>query len=387
MDEGVRRAEQTYATKIDTCMGWIAYLSIGQMTYISRRLAVTKPHSVNSARAFMKASLFRIVSCCNDFHLIWASFVVLFFCIGCHRSDPVTIAVIPRTSGTLLWEPEHRGAQDAAQSAGAKIYWNAPTREDDVAGQISLIEHVAGGDYQGLVLVPSQSLALITPVRRALARGLPIVIVSSPIPVPAGDKLSYILNDEQEGGRIAAQRVALLLHGQGSIAILGIDPDVAGIMVRAHSFEDFLTRYYPAIHVVERHTGTFNVPHEQELAEETLGAHPNLDAIVAMMWPSARGAMSTIDNNPGKFKTRVIGFDPEDISFHSPSLDSVILQNTREMGDLAVQLIHAKLERKSVPARIMLKPLLVTRQNVNSEEVLHMTTMDWRPGWSWSHTP
>ena len=48
-------------------------------------------------------------------------------------------------------------------------------------------------------------------------------------------------------------------------------------MVRAQSFEHFLARNDPEIHIVERHTGSFNVPHEQELAEETLEAHPNLD--------------------------------------------------------------------------------------------------------------
>jgi ribose transport system substrate-binding protein len=335
----------------------------------------------------MKAFHSRIVNRCKGFQLIWPTLIVLILCASCHRSKSVTIAVIPRTSGTLLWEPEHRGAQDAAQKIGAKIYWNAPTREDDVAGQIALIEQAESRDYQGLVLVPNQSLALITPVRRALARGLPIVIVSSPIPVPSCDKLSYILNDEQAGGRIAAQRVALLLHGRGTIAVLGINPDVAGIMVRAHSFEDFLARNYPEIHVVERHTGTFNDPHEQEMAEETLEAHPNLDAVVALMWSSARGAMATIDNNPDKFKAKVIAFDPGDLSFQSPSLDSVILQNTREMGDLAVQMIHAKLSGKPTPGRLTLEPLLVTRQTANSEAVLQMTTMDWRPGWSWSQTP
>ena len=188
------------------------------MTYISRCLDGRKPHSVNSARAFMKASFFRtrqplhLTSAQAGHRLLCCSFVS-----AAIDQSPVTIAVIPRTSGSLLWEPEHRGAQDAAQGIGAKIYWNAPTREDDIAGQIALIEHVARGNYQGLVLTPNQSLALITPVRRALARGLPIVIVSSPIPVPAGDKLSYILNDEEEGGRIAARRVAHLLHGRARL--------------------------------------------------------------------------------------------------------------------------------------------------------------------------
>lgn len=325
----------------------------------------------------------------NRFCINWTLIAALslLFSVSCRKPTKVTIAVIPRTSGTLLWEPEHRGAQDAAESIGAQIYWNAPTREGDVTGQITLIDHAIADGYQGLVLAPSQSLALITPVRRALARGLPIVIVSSPISVPAGSNLSYVLNDEEVGGRIAAQRVAQLLHGHGTVAILGINPDIAGIMLRTQSFESFLSKHYPAIHVIERHTGSFNVPHEQEVAEEALEAHPDLDAIAALMWSSARGAISTIDNNPGKFKAKVVAFDPEDILFTSPSLDSVVVQNTREMGNLAVQLVYSKLSGNSAPALITLKPILVTRSNAHSEEVLHMTTMNWRPGWDLSHTP
>ncbi|GGG83763.1 substrate-binding domain-containing protein [Edaphobacter dinghuensis] len=345
--------------------------------------------SVNSARAFMKFFLFNLghFRCWN--RSIWISLasLSLLLSMSCREPHQVTIAVIPRTSGSLLWEPAHRGAQDAAEEIGAQIYWNAPTREDDVAGQIALIEHVVAGDYQGLVLAPNQSLALITPVRRALAHGLPLVIISSPLPVPAGNNLSYILNDEEEGGRIAARRVAQLLHGRGTIAILGIDPDVKGIMLRVESFERYLAQNEPDIHIIERHTGSFNVPHEQEVAEEALAAHPDLDAIVTLMWPSARGAMSTIDNNPGRFKAKVLSFDPEDLSFSSPSLDSVVVQNTRMMGNLAVKLIHAKLSGKAIPAITTLEPVLITRANANSEEIRHMTTMDWNPGWNLSHTP
>lgn len=345
--------------------------------------------AVNSARASMRLFPFNLGHVHALHRSIWTSLAILslLFCMSCNKPRIVTIAVIPRTSGSLLWEPEHRGAQDAAEGINAHIYWNAPTREDDVAGQIALIDHVVTGNYQGLVLAPSQSLALITPVRRALAHGLPIVIISSPLPVAAGDSLSYILNDEEEGGHIAARRVAQLLHGRGTIAVLGIDPDVTGIMLRARSFERFLAQNDPEIHIVERHMGSFNVPHEQEVAEEALEAHSDLDAIVALMWPSARGAMSTIDNNPGRFKAKVISFDPEDDSFTSPSLDSMVAQNTRMMGNIAVKLIHAKLSGKAMPALITLEPVLITRANANSEEIRHMTTMDWRPGWNLSHTP
>ena len=260
---------------------------------------------------------------------------------GCKTRRSGSIAVIPRTSGTILWEPEDVGAQQSAAMLGERIYWNASSREDDVDGQIALVDRVTAGKYKGLVLAPDHSLALITPVRRALASGLPIVIVGSPLPIPANGDLSYVLNDEEAGGRLAAQRVASLVHGQGEVALTGIDPDIAGIMARATSFESFLTRFYPNIRIVVRRTGTFNIAHEQEGAEEVLRLSPNLDVIVALTSTSMRGAIFTVEGSRRNRAVKVIGFDPDSLPFENPSLDSVIAQNTRAMGERAIRLIHA----------------------------------------------
>ena len=46
--------------------------------------------------------------------------VAALFAVGCKRSLPV-IAVIPRTCGTALWEPEHAGAASVARAAGLEI--------------------------------------------------------------------------------------------------------------------------------------------------------------------------------------------------------------------------------------------------------------------------
>lgn len=300
----------------------------------------------------------------------------------------MTIAVIPRTSGTPLWEPEHGGAESAAVHRGISIYWNAPTREDDVEGQIALVEQVIGKGYKGLVLAPDQALALMTPVRRALSRGVPTVIVGSPLPIPADPNLSFILNDEEAGGQIAGKRVAELLHGRGSVAVLGLNPDVEGIMTRARSFERFLARNYPDIRVVKK-MGSFNVLHEQQVAVEALKADPEIDAIVGLMWTSARGALSAIEGSRGRHAIKVIGFDPDGgAQFDIQSLDSVIVQDTRTMGQRAVDQIFQMRCGHPMPASTMLEPTLVTRSNVGTPEVRRLLSMDWRPGqWNWSDTP
>ena len=302
------------------------------------------------------------------------------FSTGCHNESARTIAFIPRTTGTTLWEPAHAGAEIASRSTNTKIYWNAPTREDDVEGQIALVESVIDRGYQGLVLAPDQSRALISPVRRALSGGLPVVIISSPLPIPAAGKLSYIVSDEEEGGQMAALRIGELLDRRGSVAVLGINPDVIGIMTRARSFEAALARNYPQIRIVERRLGSFNLPHDQQVAEETLRANPNLDAIVALTSASVRGTCTALGRQ-SQHKPKVVGFD-ESPSFalgRYPELDSLITQNTHEMGVRAVQTIAAQLAGETVPGEIKLKPVLVTQENLESPEVNEMLSMDWRP--------
>ena len=299
---------------------------------------------------------------------------------SCRSKGQFTIAVIPRTSGTSLWEPAHVGAELAAHDVGAHIYWNATTREDDVQGQIALVEKVINRGYQGMVLAPDQSLALITPVRRAISAGIPTVIIGSPLPIPPGGKLTYILNDDDEAGRMAAMRVAQLLHGNGSVAILGFDPDIAGIMIRGRSLEKSLIQGYPQIKVVEKRMGSFNVPYDQQIAEETLRKNPDLNAIIALNSISTRAACSTLDRlNPGK-TVKVVGFDDPDTPgwFQSARLDSLIIQNSREMGLEAIKAITAQIQGWPVAPETNLKPTLVNRENLHSPEIQKMLSMTWR---------
>src|ERR1700691_6813655 len=100
--------------------------------------------------------------------------ILLIFPVACRRG-PVAIAVIPRACGTALWEPEHAGAAAAARARGMTVYWNAPTRTNDVQKQIALLEKVVAQHYRGIVFAPDETLALRTPIKRALTTHIAIV--------------------------------------------------------------------------------------------------------------------------------------------------------------------------------------------------------------------
>jgi ribose transport system substrate-binding protein len=298
--------------------------------------------------------------------------------IGCRSSRHPTIAVIPRTTALILWEAEHAGAEMSARKAGFDIYWNAPTSEDDVDRQIAIIKQAIDRGAAGLVLAPDQALALMVPVRDVVARGIPTVVISSPLAIPPGGKLSYILNDEDETGLLAAERIGSILHGEGSVAILGIDPDVTGIIHRAHAFEANLAAKYPRIKLVDERTGGFNITEAQEITDDVLAKNPQIDAILALNSSATRGAFIALENHHQLGKIKLVACEQELIPpLVTGEIDSIIVENTYEMGYRAIQLIAAQRRGEKVPAEIKLNPKLVTRDNLNTPEVQRMLTMNW----------
>lgn len=299
---------------------------------------------------------------------------------SCTLSDPDTIAVIPQTTGLSLWEAEHAGAEAAALKTGYRLYWNAPTRKDDVERQIQIVDRAVRNGDQGLILAPDQSLALITPVRRAIAKGIHTVIVGSPLSVPPGKDLAYILNDDEETGRIVALRMGKILAGKGSVAIIGVNPDVTATLVQVRAFENALRQSYPGIHIIERLPKSYDAADAVQIAAEILETHSDLNAIWALTAVEAGGAFVALQASHKANQVKLLGCEQDlDIIAHvrSGQMDSVVIENTFEMGYRAVMLIAQEARGDTVALETKLRPTLVTRENVDSPVVQSQLSQRW----------
>jgi ribose transport system substrate-binding protein len=296
---------------------------------------------------------------------------------ACTRTSN-TIAVIPRACGTPLWEPEHAGAAHVAHRKGMNVYWNAPTREDDVAGQIDLLEKVVARHYAGIIISPDETLPLRSPVRRIVSEGLPVVVVGTNLGIAPGAKLSYVLNDDAAGGQMAARRLGKILNGKGSIAILGINPQLTGITVRERSFESTLEHEFPNIHVVARRLGYYSVPQEQQVAEDLLNGGESLNAIVALSHISTRGAFYALVEFDKSRTIKLIGFDQDLMPpIRTGGIDSVVMESTYDMGRIAMEILNAEIRGQSAPGVSMVAPLLMTKENIDSPPIRQQLTADW----------
>jgi len=298
---------------------------------------------------------------------------------GCRQAHPV-IAVIPRTCGTALWEPEHAGAAAVARERGMEVYWNAPMRDDDIQAQIGLIEQSLNRGYAGIIVSPIETLPMRTPIRRVLAQGVPVVVVGTELGFPPGPKLTYVLSDERAAGAMAARRIGRLLGGKGSIAILGIDPQLMSNVERERSLETTLAQELPGIRVAVRQFGLSSVPQEQQAAEELLAKGQKIDAIVALSLASTRGVYYALVEFDKVGTIKLVGFDQDLIPpIRNGGIDSVVVQNTYEMGRLAMDLMDDELHGKGSATVLKVPPVLMTRENVDSAQIRQILNMAWWP--------
>jgi ribose transport system substrate-binding protein len=304
-------------------------------------------------------------------------FLLLLSLAACRRGQPV-IAVVPRTAGNTLWEGEHAGAALVAHEKGLRIYYQAPTREDDLSSQLGIIEKALDRGCSGIILSPVEALPFRTTIRRAVDSGVPTVIVGTDLGIPPGKKLAYVLNNEEAGGELAARHVARILGGKGNIAIVGISSQLTSTATRARSLETVLAKEFPGIHVTDRRLGLPTVPQEQQVAEELVSKDDHVNAIVALSEASTRGAYYALVefNKIGEIK--LIGFDQDLLEpVRSGGIDSIILQNTYEMGRRAMGIMDEQLRGESPAAPVSLEPLLLTRDNIDSSQVRQMLTLVW----------
>lgn len=309
---------------------------------------------------------------------VWAIAVLFILLSGggywlrAHRASVVpTIAFVPQAPEATRWEAERQGATVASRALKCHLYWNAPTSETDVAGQVSLIDRIGRGKYQGLVLAPNHPLAILVPLRRLLAAGLPVVIVSSPLDLPANGKLGYVINDDEKMGEIAAGEIAKLIHGRGSIALVGLSRYGPGITPRARGAERFLTTQFPNIQVVSRLTGAYNSSRAEELAIGVLDSHPELKAVLSLTAASTRGVHAALKRRSKQETIPLVGCEQDSdlIGFvGNGEIAALLAENTSRMGYEAVHAIAASWAGTPIPARSVVPPLLITRQNLNSPE-------------------
>jgi ribose transport system substrate-binding protein len=291
--------------------------------------------------------------------------IVLLVTFWTPQSPPV-IAFVPRTTGTNLAEDMRRGAKDAAQSVGYRIYWNGATREDDLDRQIFIAENAVRHGAKALILGPTNVGGVTTMVDRLVAGNVPVVIVQAEAPIPTGPYLTSVTPDQPEFGKLAAERIALVTGASGQVAIVGIDHGTPETLTRAQSFMKTIATY-PNIEVVTQSLGSAQISETEQNTREIVKSFPHLKAIYAASAGATQGAMLALQDVDTNHAIVLVGSDRDlflELNLREGKLDSVVASDGYQIGYLAMRAAVAGAQGHPLPSPASIPAVLLTRENV-----------------------
>lgn len=291
-----------------------------------------------------------------------------------------TYAIIPKGTTHEFWKSVHAGAAKAAQETGVQIVWKGPVREDDRDEQIKVVETFLSRGVDGIVLAPLDDRALLPVLNDAKARKVPVLIIDSA--VQWDGYVSFVATDNEKAGGLAATKLGALLGGKGDVLVLRYQTGSASTSEREKGFLETLKRDFAGIKVVsENQYGGATTETAFAAGENLLSTHKEVQGIFCPNESTTFGMLRALQAAGRAGKLRFFGFDasPKLVeALQKGEIDGLVVQNPMRMGETAVRSLVALSQGKPVDKRVDTGAVLVTRDNMNEQEVKNLLAPDLR---------
>lgn len=258
------------------------------------------------------------------------------------NEEQKTVVLITKMRYGDYWKTVVKGAEAAEKEYGVHLIYDAPNEEDDIEGQIAIIDKYIGEGVDGIVLAASDYEALVPIVEKAYQNGIRVVLIDSHVNTDKYYK--SFSTDNLEAGKQAGEKLVELLDGKGKVGIVSFVQGSENAIQREKGLTEVLSKS-PGIEVVD----TMYCMSSIELAETLAMIYldKDVDAIIGLNAIAATGVGRALANNPSAIG---IGFDSteEEITFLDQGfIDATIVQNPYGMGYLGVK--YAAVEDDDYP--------------------------------------
>jgi inositol transport system substrate-binding protein len=259
--------------------------------------------------------------------------------------------------------------QDAVRAEAKKL--NVDLAEADGQGQaenqISQAQDFIARGVDAIILSPYDKEGSAHVVDLAVQAHKPIVVVNSE--VSNMDKASaYVGSENAEAGRLEAQQVMDLLHGQGNIAVIHGPNGHSAEAERSTGIRQVLAKY-PNARIVVEQTANWDRTQALNLMENWLASGQKIDAVIAQNDEMALGAQKAIEAAGKQKDIIVVGIDgiPDALkAIADGKLAGSVFQDAKAQGTQAVDLAVQLAQGKSVKHDNDIPFQLITKANVAS---------------------
>ena len=233
--------------------------------------------------------------------------------------DAPIVGLITKTETNPFFVKMREGAQAKADELGLELMTAAGSFDGDNEAQVTAIENMVNAGAQGILLVPSDSKAIIPSVERAREAGVVVIALDTPTdPQDATDAL-FATDNFKAGLLIGEYAKAKMGDTTPVIATLDLNP---GITVGVLRHNGFLAGYglsdVDATQVSESVTTPEVVCSQDTQGDQTKGqtamencltSNPDINLVYTINEPAAFGAATAIRNAGLQDQVTIVSVD------------------------------------------------------------------------------
>jgi ribose transport system substrate-binding protein len=295
------------------------------------------------------------------------------------ETKPLRIAVIPKGTTHVFWKSIHAGALKAGRELHAEVIWQGPQKEDDRKLQIEVVQNFISRKVDAIVLAPLDDVALVKPVKTAMAKGIKVVIIDSGL--ATDDYVCFAATDNLLGGKLAAQRLAEVMGGKGKALMLRYAEGSASTMQREQGFLDGMREAAPGIELVSTNQ------YGGVTTESAFQASQNLltkygDEVTGIFCPNESttfGMLRALQTAGKAGKIQFVGFDASEplvAGLRNHEIAGLTVQNPFKMGETGVRVAVAAVRGETVEKRLDTGVVMVTPETMDQPEIKDLLNPD-----------
>lgn len=210
--------------------------------------------------------------------------------------------MVNHVTTNVFFTPTQNGAADACKLLGCSYTWTG-SATSNVSEMVNAINSAVSAKVDGIATTLIDPTAFNTPVKNALAAGIPVVAYNAD--EPQTGRLAYIGQDLYVSGQQMGDHIVSLLPSGGEIALFIATPGSANIQPRIDGAKATLNSHSNIKYSVVA-TGAA-VPAELTVINSWATGHPSAKGMFAVDAGSTQGVAQTIQKQGLKSKGWVGG--------------------------------------------------------------------------------
>jgi ribose transport system substrate-binding protein len=280
------------------------------------------------------------------------------------QEKKVNIKVIVKKASASFWSVVKMGAEAAGKEFDVNIDFKGPLNENDIAGQIRMVDDAIIEKADALVIAACDYTRLVDVTEKAVAAKIPVIVIDSEL---KSDKIkSFIGTDNVDAGNKLGETLVEIAGNKCNIAVMSFIKGAASADQREEGLLKTISKY-KGINILAKEYCNSDQSTAEILTKKIINENKNLDAIVCLNAYGTEGTAHAVREMNKEGKVKIIGFDstPEEIGYMEKGvIQTLIIQNPFSMGYLGVKYALDAMNNKSVPKRVNTGSKIINKDNM-----------------------